>query len=237
MFRAILPHALAASLSACYSLSLRFVKRSLILFAFGGLVTLMMACPQKQTKQVDYDEAERGLRLAININEVAYNSWNKVYEGLGTLQREGKISEARWAAISAVDGVIVLSEADLIEGIDRAKRLLENWRQASVKVLSAESTEEVAQLRERELEARHNFNLSIAYLNAKSLKLRDSYAEAVILAEAVVKDGNPLPAEHINAIRQIIRMVDEEVAKATGKTGAGKTAWTTPNSPALSSVK
>lgn len=107
----------------------------------GASALLLMACPEKKTS-VSYDEAERGLRLAININEVAYNSWNKVYDSMGQLHRTGKISEARWAAINAIDGVIVLSEADLIEGIERSKRLLAIWHQATEKVLNAETPDE-----------------------------------------------------------------------------------------------
>jgi len=238
MFGAVMPHALAMNPSARLIVRRRLTR----LFSAVGLgcaAALLMACPQKQANTVNYTEAERGLRLAINVNEVAYNSWNKVYESFGELQRNGKISEARWAAVSAIDGVIVLSEADLIEGIERSKKLLEAWRQASAKVLSAESAEEVTQYREREQEARRNFNTSIDYLNTKSIKLRDSYAEAVIIADAVAKDGNLLPAEHISAIRQIVKMVDQEIAKerAKEKGGAVKQPKKESTSPVVSSVK
>jgi hypothetical protein len=189
------------------------LTRALSAAALFGLTLFVMACPQKQAAKVDYTEAERNLRMAININEVAYNSWNKVYEELGTLKRDGKLSEARWAAVSAVDGVIVLSEADLIEGIDRSKRLLENWKRASTKLLTAENLQEVAALREREREARENFAASIDYLNAKSLKLRDSYSEAVLLADKATKEGLPVPGDHLSAIRQVVKMVDQEINK------------------------
>jgi hypothetical protein len=215
------------------------LTRTLCAAALLGLTLLVMACPQKQQlAKVDYTEAERNLRMAININEVAYNSWNKVYEELGTLKRDGKISEARWAAVSAVDGVIVLSEADLIEGIDRSKRLLENWKRASTKLLTAENLQEVAALREREREARENFAASIDYLNAKSLKLRDSYSEAVLLADKATKEGLPVPGDHLSAIRQVVKMVDQEIAKQ--RTEAKPVASATPKasaSPLSLSVK
>jgi hypothetical protein len=188
--------------------------------ALCGITLLLMACPRKQAA-VNYADAESGLRLAINVNEVAYNSWNKVYESFGALRRDSQMSEARWAAISAIDGVIVLSEADLIEGIERSKKLLEVWRQASNRVLSAESAAEVNQLREHELEARQRFNVSMDYLNTKSLKLRDSYAEAIIVADAVTKEGHPLPTEHVAAIRQIVKMVDQELGRSRAKEKAG----------------
>ncbi|HZS09809.1 MAG TPA: hypothetical protein VFD58_33595 [Blastocatellia bacterium] len=170
----------------------------------------MMACPDKK-ESASYSEAERGLRLAININEVAYNSWNTVYESMGRLHRTGRISEARWAAINAIDGVIVLSEADLIEGIERSKRLLATWRQASARVLSAESSGEVNALRERETEAHRNFDSSIEFLNVRSLKLRDSYQEALNISVAVAREGHALPIEQMNAIRSVIKMVDDEM--------------------------
>ncbi|HYE74067.1 MAG TPA: hypothetical protein VEF04_12085 [Blastocatellia bacterium] len=193
--------------------------------ALLGLTTLFMACPQKQqAAKIDYTEAERNLRMAININEVAYNSWNKVYEELGTLKQSGKISEARWAAVTAVDGVIVLSEADLIEGIDRSKRLLDNWKRASTKLLSAENIQEVAELRERERAAREDFAASIEFLNARSLKLRDSYSEAMLLADKASKEGLPIPNDHLSAIRQVVKMVDEEIAKQRGDTKTSLTA-------------
>ncbi len=217
----------------------RLAARAGAALALMSAALLMLACPQKQSTAVNYVDAESSLRLAININEVAYNSWNKVYEGFGTLHRDGKVSEARWASISAIDGVIVLSEADLIEGIEKSKKLLETWRHTSTKVLSAESTQDVTQLRERELEARHNFTVSMDYLNGKSLKLRDSYAEAVIVADSVIKDGNALPMEHIAAIRQIVKMVDQELAKTrtTSNNVAGKQTKKDSSAPVATSIK
>jgi hypothetical protein len=214
----------------------RLIVRTGAMLALLSLTMLLMACPRKQNQAVNYVDAESSLRLAINVNEVAYNSWNKVYEGFGALHRDGKVSEARWASISAIDGVIVLSEADLIEGIERAKKLLEVWRHASTKVLSAESTQDVAQLRERELEARQNFSISMDYLNAKSLKLRDSYAEAVIVADAVMKDGFALPTEHIAAIRQIVKLVDQQLGP-TRNAVAGKPGKKDSNTPVSATVK
>jgi S1-C subfamily serine protease len=224
MFRAAMPDALTGRLSGRCLPMRRMARRACVLFLLSCAALLLLACPQKQKSAVNYVDAESALRLAINVNEVAYNSWNKVYERFGMLHREGRISEARWAAISAIDGVIVLSEADLIEGIERAKKLLDNWRLASTRVLSAENPQEVALLRERELEARQHFSVSMDYLNSKSLKLRDSYSEAVILADAVIKEGNPLPTDHIAAIRQIIKMVDYELGRSRsgGQMVAGK---------------
>jgi hypothetical protein len=215
------------------------LTRTLSAAALLGLTLFVMACPQKkQSAKVDYTEAERNLRMAININEVAYNSWNKVYEGLGTLKRDGRISEARWAAVSAVDGVIVLSEADLIEGIDRSKRLLDNWKRASTKLLTAENLQEVAVLREREREARESFAASIDYLNAKSLKLRDSYSEAVLLADKATKDGLPVPGDHLTAIRQVVKMVDQEINKQRSEAKPlGVESSKTSSSPLSTSVK
>ena len=220
-----MPQAPIPTSTAHHLLIRHWTLRACATLAVVTMSLFFMACPQKQSNNFNYVDAESALRLAINVNEVAYNSWNKVYEGFGALHRDGKVSEARWASISAIDGVIVLSEADLIEGIERSKKLLEVWRQASTKVLSAESTQDVAQLREREQDARHNFSVAMDYLNAKSLKLRDSYAEAVIVADAVIKDGNPLPQEHIAAIRQIVKMVDQELAKTrTSDSAAAKSA-------------
>jgi hypothetical protein len=179
---------------------------------------LLMACPKHQ-KAENYSDAESGLRLAININEVAYNSWNRLYEDMGKLHRTGRISEARWAAINAVDGVIVLSEADLIEGIERSKRLLAVWKQASVRVMTAESPTEVAGLRDRETEARRNFDNSIEFLNVRSLQLRDSYQEAVNLAGTVAREGFPVSSEAVAAIRNVIRLVDDEVRRARDNNG------------------
>src|SRR5207248_9475374 len=106
-----------------YRLSIRrLAARAGAASALISAALMMMACPHQQSTAVNYVDAESSLRLAINVNEVAYNSWNKVYEGFGALHRDGKVSEARWASISAIDGVIVLSEADLIEGIERSKK-------------------------------------------------------------------------------------------------------------------
>jgi hypothetical protein len=192
---------------------IRKLKRAGVVLLISALALLLMACPERKQTSTSLTEAERGLRLAININEVAYNSWNKVYEHMGQFHRTGKISEARWAAINAIDGVIVLSEADLIEGIERSKKLLNIWRQSTLKVLSAESQDEVNTLRERETEARRNFDNSIEFLNLRSLKLRDSYHEAMNISAAIARDGHVLPSDSINAIRGVIRLVDEEVAK------------------------
>src|SRR5437868_13549353 len=117
MIGAAKPHALTP-IPSTHGLSIRrIMARAAAALALASTALLMMACPHKQAATVNYVDAESSMRLAINVNEVAYNSWNKVYEGFGALHRDGKVSEARWASISAIDGVIVLSEADLIEGI------------------------------------------------------------------------------------------------------------------------
>ena len=94
-------------------------------------------------------------------------------------------------------------------------------------------------MRERELEARHNFTTSMDYLNSKSLKLRDSYAEAVLVADTVIKDGNMLPMEHIAAIRQIVKLVDQELARTrtTNNTVAGKQVKKDNSAPVATSIK
>ncbi len=212
MFGAVFPHPSGTSRPARFQRLSTVWRRGLTVLLIGASALLLMACPEKKTS-VSYDEAERGLRLAININEVAYNSWNQVYDGMGQLHRTGKISEARWAAINAIDGVIVLSEADLIEGIERSKKLLAIWRHATEKVLNAETPDEVNTLRERETEARRNFDNSIDFLNLRSMKLRDSYLEALNISTSVARDGNTLPGESMVAIRNVIKMVDEEIEK------------------------
>lgn len=228
MFRSVMVYFSGNILSA---ISHR-LKRGGLILPLAAAAMMMMACPSKKTASVSYDDAERGLRLAINVNEVAYNSWNTIYDNMGQLHRNSKISEARWAAINAIDGVIVLSEADLIEGIERSKKLLAVWQQAKVKVLSAESQDEVNSLRERETAARRNFENSIEFLNLRSMKLRDSYVEALNVSAAVARDGNTLSAEAMNAIRGVIRLVDEEINRISkGKRSerlAGTSAPATP---------
>lgn len=229
MFGTVRPHASGIRMSTgLYRISAG-LRRSCVVLLTLAAALLLMACPEKKPS-VSYSEAERGLRLAININEVAYNSWNKVYENMGQLHRTGKISEARWAAINAIDGVIVLSEADLIEGIERSKKLLAIWRQATVKVLNAESPDEVSTLRERETEARRNFDNSIDFLNLRSMKLRDSYLEALNISTAVARDGNTLPNDSITAIRGVIKMVDEEIEKIRKGEKSDRLAGQTPSS-------
>jgi hypothetical protein len=239
MIEAAKPRALMPISSARRLSTSRSTLRACAALTLMSGIMLLMGCPHKQNSAVNYVDAESSLRLAINVNEVAYNSWNKVYEGFGALHRDSKVSEARWASISAIDGVIVLSEADLIEGIERSKKLLEVWRHTSTKVLSAESAQDVNQLRERELEARHNFSLSMDYLNGKSLKLRDSYAEAVLVADSVIKDGHPLPMDHIAAIRQIVKMVDQELARTRtpNNAAAGKQVKKDSTAPVATSIK
>ncbi|MFN0124705.1 MAG: hypothetical protein ACKV2V_29735 [Blastocatellia bacterium] len=197
------------------------------------LSLLLMACPKKN-QNITYDEAERGLRLAININEVAYNSWNRVYENMGQLHRIGRISEARWAAVNAIDGVLVLSEADLIEGIERSKKLLALWKNTKIKVLSAESASEVNTLRERETEARLSFVNSVEFLNLRSMQLRDSYSEALNLAVAVNKDNNTLPSEPIAAIKAVVKLVDVEIERA--RKGVRSTQESQPSLPVVAPV-
>ncbi len=190
------------------------MKRIFTTAVFLAFTLFLMACPQQQAKRkVDYNEAERKLRMAMNVNELAYNSWNRVYESFGDLKRAGRVSEARWAAVQAIDSVIVLSEADLIDGIDRSKKLLEMWRKSSLNLLTAESPNDVAGLRERELTALQQFKDSVAALTQKSIKLRDSYAEAMTVADKASKEGLSLPSEHLLAIRQVVKMVDMEVGK------------------------
>jgi hypothetical protein len=192
------------------------LKRMFTTIALLGLTLLLMACPQQQqaNKKLDYTEAERKLRLATNINELAYNSWNRVFESFGELKKEGRLSDARWASVQAIDSVIVLTEADLIDGIDRSKKLLEMWRKSSMNLLTAENPNDVATLREHEMEALQLYKDSVAALTLKSLKLRDSYAEAMTVADKAVKEGLPLPPEHLLAIRQVVKMVDMELGKS-----------------------
>lgn len=231
MLRGIIPHATGSS-----SVLFQKISRNIKRLAAGSLVCLLamllLACPKTQ-KSATYSEAESTLRLAININEVAYNSWNKLYEDIGRLHRTGKISEARWAAINAIDGVIVLSEADLIEGIERSKRLLNVWKQTTTRIMSAESPTEVSGLRDRETEAKRNFDNSIDFLNVRSLQLRDSYQEALNLTVTVTKDGFSVTPEAIAAIRNVIKMVDVEVAKAKSNGGnlAKRASQRTPDPP------
>ncbi len=230
MFGAGSPYVSGTSLSARFHQVSSGLKRGGALLLLSAAAMLLLACPQKKQQSVSIPDAERGLRLAININEIAYNSWNKVYENIGQLHRTGRISEARWAAVNAVDGVIVLSEADLIESIDRSRKLLSVWRHTTVKVLSAESQEDVSLLRDRETDARHNFDNSIDFLNARSVKLRDSYYEALMIANSVVRDGQPLPTEALSSIRHVIRMVDEDIERA--RKGTALARQTAPPSPA-----
>lgn len=189
------------------------LKRTFATIFLLSFTLFLMACPQQQqqaNRKMDYTNAESKLRLAMNVNELAYNSWNRVFESFGQLKKESRLSDARWAALQAIDSVIVLTEADLIDGIDRSKKLLEVWRKASLNLLSAENPQDVALLRERELEALQHFKDSVATLTLKSIKLRDSYSEAMVVADKAVKEGLPLPAEHLLAIRQVVKMVDAE---------------------------
>ncbi len=192
------------------------MKRIFTTLAFLSFTLLLLACPQQRqqaNKKMDYNDAEQKLRVAMNVNEMAYNSWNRLYESFGQLKKDGRLSEARWASLQAIDSVIVLTEADLIDGIDRSKKLLEQWRKSSLNLLTAENPQDVLTLRERELDALQDFRESVAALTMKSLKLRDSYAEAMVVADKAVKEGLPLPAEHLQAIRQVVRMVDMEIGK------------------------
>jgi hypothetical protein len=192
------------------------MKRILTTLAFLSFTILLLACPQQQqaNRKMDYSDAEQKLRVAMNVNEMAYNSWNRLYENFGQLKKDGRLSEARWASLQAIDSVIVLTEADLIDGIDRSKKLLETWRKSSLNLLSAENPQDVLTLRERELDALQNFKESVAVLTMKSIKLRDSYSEAMVVADKTVKEGLPLPAEHLLAIRQVVKMVDLEIGKS-----------------------
>ena len=190
------------------------LKRIFTTTAFLGFSLLLLACPQQQTSQkVDYNDAERKLRVAVNINELAYSSWNRIYESFGLLKKDGHLSDARWASVQAIDSVIVLSEADLIDGIDHSKKSLEMWRKSSLRLLMAESAQDVASLRERELDNLQQFKDSVTSLNEKSIRLRDSYSEAMMVADKAAKEGLPLPSEHLLAIRQVIKMVDFELGK------------------------
>ncbi len=188
------------------------LKRIFTTITFLGFTLFLMACPQQQqaNRKMDYNSAESKLRLAMNVNELAYNSWNRVFESFGQLKKDGRLSDARWASVQAIDSVIVLTEADLIDGIDRSKKLLEVWRKSSLNLLSAENPQDVATLREREMDALQGFKESVATLTLKSVKLRDSYSEAMVVADKAVKEGLPLPPEHLLAIRQVVKMVDAE---------------------------
>ncbi|HEX4950548.1 MAG TPA: hypothetical protein VFZ34_28030 [Blastocatellia bacterium] len=192
------------------------MKRIFTTLTFLSFTLLLLACPQQQQqakRKMDYSDAEQRLRVAMNVNEMAYSSWNRLYESFGQLKRDGRLSEARWASLQAIDSVIVLTEADLIDGIDRSKKLLETWRKSSLNLLTAENPQDVLTLRERELEALNNFQESVGLLTMKSVKLRDSYSEAMVVADKAVKEGLPLPAEHLQAIRQVVRMVDMEIGR------------------------
>jgi hypothetical protein len=209
-------------------------------FSFLCCTLLLLACPQqtKQTSQkINYNDAETKLRLAVNVNEMAYTSWNRVYENFGQLKKDGKLSEARWASIAAIDSVIVLTEAELIDGIDRSKKLLETWRKSSVNLLTAESPNDVVNLREKELDALHLFKESITQLNSKSVKLRDSYAEAMLVTDKAIKEGLPIPQEHAFAIRQVIQMVDMEINGVRSATATKQNTNKNPGTPAAISVK
>lgn len=188
------------------------LKRTFATISLLGFTLFLLACPQQQqaNRKMDYNNAESKLRLAMNVNELAYNSWNRVFESFDQLKKENRLSDARWAAVQAIDSVIVLTEADLIDGIDRSKKMLEVWRKTSLNLLSAENPQDVALLRERELAALQNFKDSVATLTLKSVKLRDSYSEAMVVADKAVKEGLPLPPEHLLAIRQVVKMVDAE---------------------------
>jgi hypothetical protein len=188
---------------------LSIICRAILLCA---AVTMLTACPGKK-ESVSYSEAESGLRLAININEVAYNSWNKLYGDISARRRNGQISDEQWKNVTALDGVIVLSEADLIEGIERSKKLLSQWRNATQKVADAGTNAEITAWRNLETEAHRNFDSSIELLNLRSLKLRDTYAEAMDTVSGIVRNGNSLSADHIITIRQVIKMVDDEIAR------------------------
>ena len=211
------------------------MKRMFTTITFLGFTLLLMACPQQQqaNRKMDYSSAESRLRLAMNVNELAYNSWNRVFESFGQLKKEGRLSDARWASVQAIDSVIVLTEADLIDGIDRSKKLLEVWRKSSLNLLSAENTQDVATLREREMDALQNFKESVATLTVKSVKLRDSYAEVMVVADKAVKEGLPLPPEHLLTIRQVVKMVDAETG--VSRSSAPQNAYT-PKKEAASSV-
>ena len=187
-------------------------------------LALLLACPKKQ-ESVSWREAESGLRLAINMNEVAYGNWNKVYENIGGLHRSGKVSKSQWEQASTLDGVIVLAEADLIEGIEKSKKLLTAWKQATTKALTAENVTMVEQLRQQEVEARRTFDSSIDELNLRSFRLRGTYGEAMELASSLIREGNSLPAEPIIAIRQILTMVDNTISRQNLR----DTAWPAPD--------
>jgi hypothetical protein len=216
------------------------MKRILTTLAFLSFTLLLLACPQQRqqaNKKMDYNDAEQKLRVAMNVNEMAYNSWNRLYESFGQLKKDGRLSDARWASLQAIDSVIVLTEADLIDGIDRSKKLLEMWRKSSLNLLTAENPQDVLTLRERELDALQDFRESVSALTMKSLKLRDSYAEAMVVADKAAKEGLPLPAEHLQAIRQVVRMVDMEIGKGRPVTRSAAVTEKKQPSPVAVNVK
>jgi hypothetical protein len=216
------------------------MKRILTTLAFLSFTLLLLACSQQQqqaNKKMDYNDAEQKLRVAMNVNEMAYNSWNRLYESFGQLKKDGRLSDARWASLQAIDSVIVLTEADLIDGIDRSKKLLEMWRKSSLNLLTAENPQDVLTLRERELDALQDFRESVSTLTMKSLKLRDSYAEAMVVADKAAKEGLPLPAEHLQAIRQVVKMVDMEIGKSRPKLHAAAATEKKQPSPVAVNVK
>ena len=76
------------------------LKRIFTTTAFFGFSLLLLACPQQKTSQkVDYNDAERKLRVAVNINELAYSSWNRIYESFGLLKKDERNRGSRTSDI------------------------------------------------------------------------------------------------------------------------------------------
>ena len=71
----------------------------------------------------------------------------------------------------------------------------------------------------------------------RSLKLRDSYSEAMVVADKAVKEGLPLPAEHLQAIRQVVKMVDMEIGKSRPALRSAAVTAKKEQSPVAANVK
>ena len=115
--------------------------------------------------------------------------------------------------------------------------MLATWRKSSLHLLTAENSQDVLTLRERELDALQNFRDSVGALTMKSVKLRDSYSEAMVVADKAVKEGLPLPAEHLQAIRQVVKMVDMEIGKSRPALRSAAVTEKKDSSPVTVSVK
>ena len=188
-------------------------RRHLALLFVLASTLLLVACP-KRGEKLKYDEAERGLQLAIKANEAAYNSWHQLREDLGKRQRNKALNRARWASLNAIDGVIVDAEANLIVGIDRSKKLLAAWHRVQQGAGSAAPTAVTFTLSTRQDEARQRFLASTQQLLESAQELRDSYAEALYVMQAIPQAGQPLSRADLKNLKALVRLVDKELGPA-----------------------